>query len=104
MLAKFAWVHCSYVLASCLQGEEEVGREYSPLHACWSALLEQLLTSGHTDTVLKVLDVALPPSALLMPHEAHQLVEHSRILFLHGRTTPSGTFGLTMRSRCLHNG
>lgn len=87
-LAKFTWVHCSYMLASCLQREEEVGREYSPLHACWSALLEQMLTSGHTNTVLKVLDAALPLSALLMPHEAHQLVEHSRTLSLHGRTSP----------------
>ena len=65
--------------------EEESG--YSPLHSCWSALLEQMLTSGRTDALLRALDAALPSSALLTPHEAHQLVEHSRSPAQAGRST-----------------
>jgi len=66
----------AYQLA--LQAQEEQESGYSPLHSCWSALLEQMLTSGRTDALLRALDAALPSSALLTPHEAHQLVEHSR--------------------------
>ena len=70
-----------------LQAQEEQESEYSPLHSCWSALLEQMLTSGHTDAVLRALDAALPLTALLMPQEAHQLVEHSRSLAQAGTST-----------------
>jgi len=67
-----------------LQAQEEQESGYSPLHSCWSALLEQMLTSGHTDAVLRALDAALPSSALLTPQEAHQLVEHSRSMAQEG--------------------
>ena len=70
-----------------LQAQEEQESEYSPLHSCWSALLEQMLTSGHNEMVLRALDAALPTSALLTPQEAHQLVEHSRSMAQAGRST-----------------
>ncbi|KAL0036267.1 hypothetical protein WJX79_010808 [Trebouxia sp. C0005] len=60
------------------QAQEDQQSDYSPLHSCWSALLEQMLTSGNPDAVLRALDAALPTSALLTPQEAHQLVDHSR--------------------------
>ncbi len=70
-----------------LQAQEEQEFGCSPLHSCWSALLEQMLTRGQTDAVLRALDAALPSSALLTPQEAHQLVEHSRSLAQAGTST-----------------
>ena len=67
-----------------LQAEQESAEEeavgYSPLHACWSGLLQSMLTAGLVDPVLRALDAALPAAALLTTEEAQQLVEHSRAL------------------------
>ena len=60
--------------------EEEQAVGCSPMHACWSGLLQSMLTAGLVEPVLRALDAALPAAALLTPEEALQLVDHSRNL------------------------
>ena len=71
-----------------LQAQNKQKTGCSPMHSCWYALLEQMLSAGQTESVLKALDGALPGSALLTPQEAQQLVEHSRALPHGGRHDP----------------
>ena len=65
----------------CLQAEgQEQDLGCSPMHACWSGLLQRMLSAGLTESVLRCLDGAVPTAALLTPQEAHQLVEHCKSL------------------------
>lgn len=83
-------MYCFMHIQSAVQAQEDQQSDYSPLHSCWSALLEQMLTSGNPDAVLRALDAALPTSALLTPQEAHQLVDHSRSMAQAGKSISVG--------------
>ncbi|DBB06293.1 hypothetical protein WJX77_007210 [Trebouxia sp. C0004] len=87
------------------QAQEEQESGCSSLHSCWSALLERMLTNGHTDAVLRALDAALPSSALLTPQEAHQLVEHSRSMAQAGASAAISLLqsDATLLKSALHN-
>lgn len=72
-----------------LQEGDSSSQDSSPLHACWSALLQRMLEADQTASVLRALDAASASassgsahsvSALLRPHEAHLLVDTARSL------------------------
>ena len=72
-----------------LQEGDAGSQDSKPLHACWSALLQRILKADQTALVLRALDTASAlagsgpahsVTALLTPHEAHQLVDTARSL------------------------
>ena len=78
-----------YTAGGYLQEGDNGSQLSRPLHACWSALLQRMLKADQTALVLRALDTASASassgsdhsvSALLLPHEAHQLVDTARSL------------------------
>lgn len=92
----YMFAHCLQMLQQipgahsydgCLQEDDSNPHDCKPLHACWSALLRRMLKADQTELVLRALDTASASAGssskhsvlpLLMPHEAHQLVETAR--------------------------
>lgn len=77
-----------------LQEGDSASQDSTPLHACWSALLQRMLKAGQTALVLRALDTASSSagsgsahsvSALLTPHEADLLVDTARSLTHKGK-------------------